>query len=118
MRVFPVPGKTALYMETPDMEIGAVGQATVGVEFLSDHGSPYYIPGCAKMSEDLAARLQGAAAVLFDGTLWEDDEMITAGVGRKTGARMDALRKRGDDVARSHAHVRSGGGPLPADAGL
>ncbi|HLS69229.1 MAG TPA: pyrroloquinoline quinone biosynthesis protein PqqB [Kiloniellales bacterium] len=97
VRVFPVPGKTALYMETPDMEIGAVGQATVGVEFLSDHGSLYYIPGCAKMSEDLAARLQGAAAVLFDGTLWEDDEMITAGVGTKTGHRMGHLSISGPE---------------------
>lgn len=97
VRVFPVPGKTALYMETPDMEIGAVGQATVGVEFVSEAGSLYYIPGCAKMSDELAQRLQGAAAVLFDGTLWEDDEMITAGVGRKTGQRMGHLSISGAD---------------------
>lgn len=97
VRVFPVPGKTALYMETPEMEIGAVGQATVGVEFLSAEGSIYYIPGCARMSEALAERLQGAAAVLFDGTLWQDDEMIVAGVGRKTGHRMGHLSISGPD---------------------
>lgn len=97
VRVFPVPGKSALYMETPDMEIGAVGQATVGVEFVSEAGSLYYIPGCARMSDELAQRLQGAAAVLFDGTLWEDEEMITAGVGRKTGQRMGHLSMSGAD---------------------
>lgn len=97
VRVFPVPGKTALYMETPDLEIGAIGQATVGVEFLSEAGSIYYIPGCAGMNDALAQRLTGAAAVLFDGTLWQDDEMITAGVGRKTGHRMGHLSISGPD---------------------
>lgn len=40
------------------------------------------------MTEDLADRLRGAGLVLFDGTLWRDDEMIVAGVGGKTGKRM------------------------------
>ena len=47
-----------------------------------------FIPGCAAMTEALGARLRGAACVLFDGTLWQDDEMILAGAGPKTGARM------------------------------
>src|SRR5690625_2388561 len=106
VRVFPVPGKSALYMETPDMEIGAVGQATVGVEFISEAGSLYYIPGCARMSDELAQRLQGAAAVLFDGTLWKDDEMITAGLGKKTGQRM------------GHLSISGAEGSMAAFAGL
>ena len=40
------------------------------------------------MPVELAERLRGAALVLFDGTLWHDDEMIRAGVGVKTGQRM------------------------------
>ena len=40
------------------------------------------------MTDALAARLQGADVVLFDGTLWRDDEMLRAGVGSKTGLRM------------------------------
>jgi pyrroloquinoline quinone biosynthesis protein B len=32
--------------------------------------------------------VRGADLLLFDGTLWSDDEMIAAGVGSKTGARM------------------------------
>lgn len=95
VHVFPVPGKTALYLESPDMEIGAVGQATVGVEFRTTTGSLYYIPGCARMSEALADRLRGAAGVLFDGTVWQDDEMMQAGVGSKTGRRMGHMAVSG-----------------------
>ena len=48
----------------------------------------FFIPGCAAMTPALAARLRGAACVLFDGTLCTDDEMLRAGAGPKTGARM------------------------------
>ena len=40
------------------------------------------------MTPALRSRLEGAACVFFDGTLWRDDEMIRAGAGPKTGARM------------------------------
>ena len=46
------------------------------------------IPGAAGMTEALRARLQRADIILFDGTLYSDDEMIAAGVGSKTGLRM------------------------------
>jgi pyrroloquinoline quinone biosynthesis protein B len=35
--------------------------------------------------------------VFFDGTLWRDDEMITAGVGAKTGKRMGHISVSGPD---------------------
>ena len=40
------------------------------------------------MTEDLGRRLHKADVVLFDGTLWADDEMLRSGVGSKTGLRM------------------------------
>lgn len=95
-RVFPVPGKAALYLEGDQVEIGGEGEATVGVEFISDGASAYYVPGCAHMSEALANRLRGAAVVVFDGTLWHDEEMIEAGVGTKTGPRMGHMAMSGD----------------------
>mgnify|MGYP002715579350 FL=1 len=36
----------------------------------------------------MADRLRGADLLLFDGTLWRDDEMVLNGVGSKTGRRM------------------------------
>ena len=49
------------------------------------------------MTDALAARLEGAELVLFDGTLWTDDEMIRSGVGVKTGRRMGHMSISGDD---------------------
>jgi pyrroloquinoline quinone biosynthesis protein B len=90
VRPFVVPGKVALWLEDPSApNFGTADGDTIGLE-ISAPGSPsfFYIPGCAEMPIDLAQRLRGAAMVLFDGTLWRDDEMIAAGVGAKTGQRM------------------------------
>ncbi|HEY5019945.1 MAG TPA: MBL fold metallo-hydrolase, partial [Steroidobacteraceae bacterium] len=40
-------------------------------------------------------RLRGAELVLFDGTLWRDDEMIQAGLGSKSGRRMGHMSLTG-----------------------
>jgi pyrroloquinoline quinone biosynthesis protein B len=98
IELFAVPGKTPLYLEAP----GAVppivenGQ-TVGA--LVRHGARrlYFIPGCARMTPGLSARLQGADAVFFDATLWADDEMVRAGIGTKTGQRMGHMSVSGPD---------------------
>ena len=42
-------------------------------------------PGCASVPGWLRERIAGADALLFDGTLWSDDEMLREGLGRKTG---------------------------------
>ena len=36
----------------------------------------------------MTARIAGADVLLFDGTLWTDDEMIEAGLGKKSARRM------------------------------
>ena len=48
----------------------------------------YFIPSCANVDHRLADRLRGAPLVLFDGTLFSDDEMIAVGLSTKTGTRM------------------------------
>ncbi|MDF1719085.1 MAG: pyrroloquinoline quinone biosynthesis protein PqqB [Minwuia sp.] len=91
LTVFPVPGKVALWLESgaADSNFGTVDEDTVGVEIADDQGRRlFYIPGCARMTGELAARLKGAAMVFFDGTLWTDDEMMVQSVGIKTGQRM------------------------------
>ena len=101
--IFPVPGKIALYLEKREQqETGAVatsveGEQTIGVELRSGDKRIVFIPGCAVMTDTLRARLEGADAVLFDGTVWQDDEMIRAGVGIKTGKRMGHMAMSGED---------------------
>lgn len=94
--LFAVPGKVPLFLEdgrgTPPIEADGT---TVGVLVSDGRHQLFYIPGCAAMTTDLAARLDGADLVFFDGTLWRDDEMIAAGLGPKTGGRMGHMSLSG-----------------------
>jgi pyrroloquinoline quinone biosynthesis protein B len=97
IKLFAVPGKVPLYLERPG-EAPAIAEDgnTVGACVTDDRGKKlFFIPGCAGMTPRLAARLRGADAVLFDGTLWQDDEMIRAGLGPKTGLRMGHMSLTG-----------------------
>lgn len=106
VELFSVPGKVPLYLETDQVDVGEESEMTVGVR-LSAHGrTSYYIPGCAHVPESLRERLRGADALLFDGTVFEDDEMSRAGVGAKTGRRM------------GHMPIAGEGGSLRAFNGL
>lgn len=95
--LFPVPGKVPLYMEEGEVETDREDGQTVGVRLSAGGASAFYIPGCARLTPALAERLDGAALVLFDGTLWEDDEMIRTGTGTKTGRRMGHMPISGED---------------------
>ncbi len=114
VEAFAVPGKVALYLEDGadtqggGLEIGGQSEDTIGLKFTFDNGakSMFYIPGCAAMPDALADRIRGAELVLFDGTVWHDDEMIARRVGRKTGHRM------------GHMSMAGQGGSIAALAGL
>ncbi|MBO0906557.1 pyrroloquinoline quinone biosynthesis protein PqqB [Jiella sonneratiae] len=106
VEIFSVPGKVPLFMEKGEVDVGEESEMTVGVR-LSAHGrTAYYIPGCAHLTDQLKARIAGADCLLFDGTLFEDDEMRRAGVGEKTGRRM------------GHMPIAGEGGSMNAFEGL
>ena len=73
---------------------------TIGLEIAETASGKifFFIPGCAAIDAPLKARLNGAALLFFDGTLWRDDEMIRAGLGAKTGKRMGHV-SAGDSIA-------------------
>lgn len=106
VELFAVPGKVPLYLETDDAPAIETNETTVGARVSDGRATLYFIPGCATMTPALAERLRGAALVLFDGTLWADDEMIVAGLSPKTGARM------------GHMSVSGPGGTIEAFRGL
>ncbi|MEM9046178.1 MAG: pyrroloquinoline quinone biosynthesis protein PqqB [Pseudomonadota bacterium] len=97
VELFAVPGKVPLYLEGESVDTEMIGEQTVGVEISRDGSKIFYIPGCAAMTPALAKRLEGAELVLFDGTLWRDDEMIVQGLGQKTGKRMGHISMSGED---------------------
>lgn len=90
---FAAPGKVPLYAETGEND--ASDDATVGFEIDDGGRRLVFLPGCARLTEALLMRLDGADTVMFDATLWRDDEMIRAGLGPKTGARMGHMSVSG-----------------------
>lgn len=95
VELFAVPGKTPLYLEESDAPPIIEGEETVGVLVTDGRHRLYYIPGCAAVTPALRERLSGADVLLFDGTLYTDDEMIRAGLGPKTGRRMGHMSVAG-----------------------
>lgn len=96
VRLFAVPGKVPLYMEGDNVDTQLVGEQTVGASITANGKRAMYIPGCAAVPDDLKARIEGADLLMFDGTLWTDDEMQREGVGQKTGARMGHMSVSGE----------------------
>jgi len=97
IELFTVPGKTPLYLETEGVVTNARCDTTVGIEVATNKHALFYVPACAEIDRETAARLENARLVFFDGTLWSDDEMIRTGTGMKTGRRMGHMPVGGPD---------------------
>ena len=95
--LFAVPGKVALYLEGEDPALDAESGANVGVELVCGAKRLAYVPGAARVTAALRERLERTDVVLFDGTLFRDDEMIATGTGRKSGRRMGHMPLAGAD---------------------
>jgi pyrroloquinoline quinone biosynthesis protein B len=97
IELFPVPGKAPLYREGPDPIVGAEDGEVTGVLVGATGKRLAYVPGCAVVTPALLSRLVDADVLLFDGTVFTDDEIIAAGVGAKTGRRMGHVPISGAD---------------------
>jgi pyrroloquinoline quinone biosynthesis protein B len=97
IEAYAVPGKVALYLEDASPGFGTREGDSIGLK-VSDPATGaafHYIPGCAAVDAGLAQRLAGARLVLFDGTLYTDEEMIAQGLSEKTGQRMGHISMSG-----------------------
>jgi len=97
IRAFHVPGKIPLYEETID-DIAQLqsDNAVLGLCVSGGAGAKiFYIPGCGAVTDALREKLGAQDVLFFDGTLWQDDEMVLAGTGHKTGARMGHISVSG-----------------------
>jgi pyrroloquinoline quinone biosynthesis protein B len=106
VELFLVPGKAPLYLEGENPETAVETAANVGVEITDGRVRLAYVPGAATVTGAMRQRFARADAILFDGTLYADDEMIRSGTGEKTGRRM------------GHMPIEGEGGSLAALAGL
>jgi pyrroloquinoline quinone biosynthesis protein B len=92
---YAVPGKVPLFAEQGDDPGSADQGEAIGLALSAGGAVLHYIPGCARMTDALRARLRSAACVMFDGTLFDDEEMIRLGAGPKTGRRMGHMPMTG-----------------------
>jgi pyrroloquinoline quinone biosynthesis protein B len=95
--LFAVPGKVPLYLEGQNAEDGVEAETNFGVELRAAGKRLAYVPGAAAMPPALRARLEQADVLLFDGTLYTDDEMIRGAAGTKTGRRMGHMPIEGTE---------------------
>ena len=99
---FAVAGKGAWYLEGKAHPAGDAGDGdTLGLRIMDKASGKhfYFLAACAKVTDDLRSRLDGASAIFFDGTVWRDDELIAAGLGNKTGQGMGHIAMSGDSGA-------------------
>ncbi len=96
VELFAVPGKVALYLEDDDPALAVESGANVGVEIANGGKRIVYVPGAAGVTAAMRERFARADVLLFDATLFVDDEMITSGTGTKTGRRMGHMPLDGE----------------------
>ncbi len=97
IEIFSVAGKAPLYLEASlGIQSGDLG-FTSGIEICTEAGKTLVISSCAQIDQKLRERIETADHLLFDGTVFEDDEMPQLGLGEKTGRRMGHLPISGPD---------------------
>ena len=95
--LFLAPGKVPLWLEGEEVRTAEETAANVGIEIVARGQRLVFLPGVAAISPELLSRLRRAHAILIDGTLFTDDEMIRSKTGQKTGRRMGHMPIDGED---------------------
>jgi pyrroloquinoline quinone biosynthesis protein B len=54
-------------------------------------GSSAFVPGCGELTDPLLEQLNDVDLLLFDGTFWQDDELIDLGISNRSARAMDHL---------------------------
>ena len=67
----------------------------VRVENLSSGKNLFYAPGLGMLEPHIIPYMESADCLLVDGTLWKDNEMISAGISDKHGSEMGHLDQSG-----------------------
>ena len=80
-------------------EAGEGDESVVGYRITDEHtGSVLvYLPGAQELTASVLAQLEGCGCLLFDGTCWQDDELIRLGIAGKTSRDMGHLPIGGED---------------------
>ncbi|CAN5802506.1 pyrroloquinoline quinone biosynthesis protein PqqB [soil metagenome] len=74
-------------------------EGVVGYRITDEHSGRtlVYLPGAQELTSSVLAQLEDCTCLLFDGTCWQDDELIQLGIARKTSREMGHLPISGAD---------------------
>ncbi len=78
---------------------GEDGESVVGYRITDEHTGRalVYLPGAQELTASVLAQLEDCTCLLFDGTCWQDDELIRLGIAGKTSRDMGHLPISGAD---------------------
>ncbi len=95
-QAFAVPGKPPRYSEA--RAVPSVGD-TVGYRFVDERtgGRLVFLPSVAAWDDAVAAGVRDCDALIFDGTFWDEDEMVRTGAGSLRAGQMGHLPIGGPD---------------------
>jgi pyrroloquinoline quinone biosynthesis protein B len=82
---FPAGGDAPRYLGGTEADIEAIGLV---FRDRSTGGVLTYVPGLARLDDDVLNRLEASDAVLVDGTFWSDDELVALGISDRTARQM------------------------------
>ena len=93
-QAFQVPTSKQARFGTGEGEEGVVGY-----RITDEHtgGVLVYLPGTQELTASVRAHLEGCTCLLFDGTCWQDDELVRLGTAGKTSRDMGHLPISGTD---------------------
>ena len=92
-----MPGKVPLFLEGDRNATEPEAAPTYAALIQTGGRNVIVAPACADITETVRSQLNQADVLFFDGTLFTDTEMITAGLGGKTGRRMGHTPISGPD---------------------
>jgi pyrroloquinoline quinone biosynthesis protein B len=85
VELFHVGGHAPRYMTGSDVDLEASG--LVFSERVAD-GVVTYVPGIARLDDDVVVRLAASDLVLVDGTFWREDELARLGISERSARDM------------------------------
>jgi pyrroloquinoline quinone biosynthesis protein B len=98
IEIYPIilGGKAPPYSFSDHAKYDGCGIALLLKDKISG-GSCFFAPGLDEMTENLLTTMKNASCLLIDGTFWQEDEMITLGVGRKAAKEMGHIPLSGSN---------------------
>ncbi|MDX6721985.1 MAG: pyrroloquinoline quinone biosynthesis protein, partial [Solirubrobacteraceae bacterium] len=82
---FPAGGDAPRYLAGTGADVEATGLV---FRDRRTGGVLTYVPGLARLDDDVLGRLAASDVVLVDGTFWRDDELARLGISERTASQM------------------------------